>query len=556
MRSLPAALVLVLSSLAVVCVVLAGGTAAQTYGPGSWEIGMEWSWESNDTSQRSYIDDHTKLATASGKYDVWRTQTSYEGETTSAHRVTMWVENNHRRAYDEVSMRNGGDPITSMTEYSPPAPFPMWEGIGPGADIQLEVTEYTSYRSGVQYMGSEETTWDWYAVASPDVHEVETPAGTFEGFNVTVYKEEVDGDDAALYRYFYSHDARHWVATYDSDEELDLKLDELKLDPPPVARGFAAPNLLEAEGETTLYGHQSHTFDGEIASHEWRIPAGVTVDNTTLTEETTIEATNVTVRLDGADQERYRFVLTVTGTNGQTASDPVTVRVVEPDDRYQLEGPDWTEVGEPTELHLIPPKNGTVQEVDWRLEGPDGEEQLDEKDGLDAEIVFSQAGSYTVSVTYTDNEGTTATLTHSVFVVGGDGFSIQGDPDADTVQAGADAVGPAIVNPENGTRMATSSVDIAVHTSGLENPKLVLPNGLRVPLETDEPIDIATVPLTPPESTIRLVDGNQTLDQVTLLYEEPADPGTAESQDTGTNQAPFPWLSALLLAPLLRRRTR
>lgn len=450
MRSLPTAILLAVGSLAAVALVFAGAASAQSYGPDPWEIGMEWSWGSDDTSQRSYIDDHTKLATSTGKYDVWRTQTSYDGETTSAHRVTMWVENNHRRAYDEVNMRQAaGSPITSMTEYSPPAPFPMWEGIGPGADIQLEVTEYTSYRSGLQYLGSEETTWDWYAVASHDVHEVDTPAGTFEGFNVTVYKEEVDGDDAALYRYFYAHEARHWVATYDSDEELDLKLNQLQLDPPPIARGFAAPNIAQLGDEVTLYGHESHTHDGEIASHAWTVPAGVTVDNATLTEETTIEATNVTVRFDDAEQDRYRFVLTVTGTNGQTATDPVTVRVVEPDERYQLEGPGWSTVGEPTQLRLVPPENRTVQEARWTVDGP-GDVDPDDGQRLDPEIVFPHPGGYTVSVTYTDNEGTTGTLSHDVFVIGGDGFSIRGDPDQDTVQAGDDAVGPAIINPEIG----------------------------------------------------------------------------------------------------------
>jgi hypothetical protein len=551
MRSLPVVSLLTAGCL-VALVAVAGAGAAQdhSYGPEPWNLGLEWTWGNDDgTVHDTYVDDHREMVTQSGKYDAWMTRTTIEEDGESeAYRVTAYVENTHRRVYHEATTTNEeGDPVTAVTQYSPPAPYPMWESIGPGADIHLEVEEHTSYRVGLTPAGSENTTWDWYAWADEEVYNLTTPEGTFEGFNVTVYREAKDSSDVSRFEYFYSPEARNFVATWGADETVDMELTHLQLHPPPVARASSESGTVEEGENLTLRGGASHAIEGEVTEHTWRLPAGVAVDGQVRQAETTVGAENVTVTFPEAGT--YEVTLEVAASNDQTDTSTISVRVVERSDEYKLSAPDHAVAGDPVDLRLVTPEGAENVTATWAAEG------LGTVEGTDPAPVFQQPGRYTVDVTYEDSRGNTGTLSHEVVVVEAGGPSASGGNTPDLAED--DPLGPTILSPENGTTVSAEQTLVVARSTGLDDPGLMLPNGLRVPLDGSGEVDSAQVPLPRSSNTIALVDGDTTVDQVTIQQDDDADVrGASNDDDMGTNEAPFPWLATLLLAPLLRRRSR
>lgn len=548
MRPPPPGTLLALTLLCALGLVISSAAAVEARGPQPWEIGMEWFWESDDVEEASEVDDHTRIQTPAGLYDAWRTTTLRHDDEGTVHRLTMWVEDDHRRIYDEVTMRQAdGAPVTAMVEYTPPAPFPMWGGIQPCAQTTQEIKESISYRQGFTPAGSQRTTWNWTASASCDVFEMDTPAGALKGFNVTVYKEEVDGEDSELYRYFYAPEARHYVATYMSGE-VDMRLVDYDLDPPPIAIARASTTMAQPGEEVTLSARASYALAGEIDGYEWRVPAGVTLGEEPLQEALTVVDPAFNVTFEDPTEDTYRFELTVTATNNRSARDIVTVLITEGDEgAFTLNGPPFTFTDEATEFLLSPPEGGTITDATWEAEG------IDPVTGTNPEIVFPQAGSHTVRVTFTDSEGTTDHLAHDIVVIEGFGQAAATRDDATALEG--QQLGPSILFPENGTTMASAEVLIVARTAGLEDPKLLLPNGLRVPLETHENVDAATVPLPRAENAIQLLDGDEIVDQVLVHHDETTDdPSPEAATEDEAQPVPFPWLVALIIAPFLRRR--
>lgn len=552
MRLAPGVALLVTASVTLLLVVGGGAAAQDEFGPRPWELGMEWTWGNGSASQHTVVDDHTQMATHGGTYDVWMTKTTREeADGSSSFRVSAWEEGTHRRVYDEVhTYSSSGEPMRAMTEYSPPTAFPVWGEIGPGAEFYQEVEVTTNYMVGMQPAGGETTTWDWVAVADYETYNLTTPAGTFEGFNVTVYREEVNGSRANRYEYFYAHEPRTFVATLDGEGETDFELTDYDLRPPPVARGYTSPPIADVGENVTLYGHRSKALDGEIADISWKLPAGAIYEGQRLEETTRVEGENVTVRFP--EPGRYTAQLNVTATNNRSAEVPIGIRVADRSGTFKVTGPRHALVDEPTSFRLVPSEGVEVQEATWRAEG------IEPVSGTEPAITFPREGRYTLNVTYTDSEGNTGSLTHDLVVVDVGNATSRGTLGG-SAGANPDAAGmvPGILSPDNGTRFDEAQTLIVARAAGLDDPKLMLPNGLGVPLDPGaDGIDTAQVPL--PEGThrIELVDGNATVDAVTLTYEDHDAQADGADRVLGTNDVPFPGLAVLLFAPLLRRNPR
>lgn len=542
-----AVLLLVLAGMAI-AVALSGQAAAAEdsedpeFGPRAWEIGMEWAWDNGSATQETAVHDHKELATRDGRYQVWMTRSHRNLEDGSQHmRVTAWTEGAHRRAYDEVHIyRSGQDPLTVTTSYSPPAAFPIWETIGPGASWAKEVKTVTSYMVGTTPAGQETHTWKWAAWADNHVYNLTTPAGTYEGFNVTVYKEEVNGSDASRYRYFYAHEARHFVATFDSDENVDFELTDVVLKPPPNARGFTVPTIATVGENITLYGFRSSARSGEIDTIEWVLPNG-----------TVLPGPNATTRFDDAGVKKVK--LRVSDTTGQVSTVPLSIRVIERTPNFKIAGPSHATVEEGTSFRLIPPGDREVRRATWHARN------VPTQSGTQAEMVFPEAGSYNITVTFVDSEGTTGRVHHKVRVVEGSGQAAGNGTAANgALRESAQSLVPQILSPENNTRLDQKQALIVARTTELDDPALVLGNGLRVSLDDQGNIASAQVPLSGDTTRIELVDGHRIIDAVTLLRgsSDVSTNGGSDDGSPGTNSVPFPWLAPLLVIPLLRRRER
>jgi NADPH:quinone reductase-like Zn-dependent oxidoreductase len=103
--------------------------------------------------------------------------------------------------------------------------------------------------------------------------------------------------------------------------------------------------------------------------------------------------------------------------------------------------------------------------------------------------VFPQSGRYTVNVTYEDNEGTTGWLTHDVVVVEGNTAAGTRNGTTDVTDGATSPLGPAILAPENGSTLADRQTLVVARIAGLEDPALVLANGLRVPFDGLEDVE-------------------------------------------------------------------
>lgn len=518
-------------------------------GPREWTLGMSWHWENETSFQDVWVTDDTEMKTRHGSYDVWMTRSRRVAEDGTEYvTLTAWEKNTHRRVYDQVHIyRQGAESMTASTSYNPPAPFPVWGTITPGGQVSQKIHTVTEYSVGFQPAGREEHTWRWVAWGDEETYNLTMPAGTFEGFNVTIYREEINENDAEAgddgsesksqrFRYFYAPEAHHFGATFDSQNELDYQLQDLVLDPPPAGHAESEPAIPQVGETFTLDARKSYDENGNITTYEWTFPNG-----TTKTGE------QVTARFDEPGRKRIQLHL-VSDTHQETTL-TFTVRVIERTPKFKIAGPSATAVEEGTSFRIVAPEDHELRRAKWQARN------VEPRTGEQVELSFPQPGRYNLTVTYVDKQGNTGTLHHEVHVVEVRGA---GNSTLDASEGRAvDALEPSIVSPANDTKITEKQVLVVARTVGLDDPALLLPNGLRVPLNAHGDIASAQVPIRAETSELRLVDGDTVVDRIVVHQSDEASvAGGANTTTTDTNDAPFPLVTFLLIIPLLRRRKR
>lgn len=510
--------------------------AVDRVGPAEWIHGMEWAWENDTVHQRTVVTDETAVRRTGEQYNAVFTQSFIRDEDgPNKQRVTAWTQGGLERIYDKVTIdRENQETLTVIRHYTPPAPYPFWAGISPGELVEREIQTTTEYMVGLQPVGSEHHNWTWTVGTSDHIYERDTPAGTFEGYNVSVHKQDQDSDAQSLYRYFYSPETHTFAETLDADGGSDFEMTDLMLNPPPTARTHVRPSLPTTNETVTLDARGSHDSHGELTRIAWTLPNGTTVED-------------VVVNVTFSEPGEKRATLTLESDTGRTLRVPVTFRVVEAGPEYRLVGPDATAAGEPTRFQLAIPEDGTLDRASWKAENVPSQE------GAEAVFAFPRAGSYNVSATYVDKNGTTGTLHHEVHVVAGT------EEGPTNVEDAAERREAGFLSPENDTQVEGSSVLVVLRTVGLEDPHVILESGLRVPVEADAEVVSERLPAPESETTFRLVDGEQPVDQLTVDVVEATDiddpDAVASSEDAETTPGPLvPTVLALLAAVSLIRR--
>ena len=171
----------------------------------------------------------------------------------------------------------------------------------------------------------------------------------------------------------------------------------------PTAVATASPLTGEAPLTVSLDGTGSTDSDGTIVSYQWTYTGG--------------EASGETATIELTAAGTYAIVLTVTDDDGATATDTVTVTVTEPEPDNLAP----TAVATASPLTGDAPltvsldgtgstdADGTIVSYQWTYTGG-------EASGETATIELTEAGTYAIVLTVTDNDGATATDTVTVTV--------------------------------------------------------------------------------------------------------------------------------------------
>ena len=158
----------------------------------------------------------------------------------------------------------------------------------------------------------------------------------------------------------------------------------------------------------------SYAESGEIASYSWAIEApdgSLTDPDCPDCERTSFEA---------SETGEYSVRLTVEDTAGRTASDTLYVTVVDAAaPEVSLSGPDHAAAGENASVEMAARTNGTaLSSVVWLIDGKQHAASF--LDGADAtesiDVPTAEAGTHTIDVIVTDENGTAAGARHEVTV--------------------------------------------------------------------------------------------------------------------------------------------
>lgn len=545
MREMVVVLILLFGSIAGLGFLI-GGAAAQMFEPipKPWTVGMEWSWDGPEAEEKLWVHEETDLQTPSGRYDVFIHKGRHiQDDGTYKFRMLAFLEGSHRRAYEEIhTTTTGGDQVTQTISYDPPVPFPFWERMEPGKMKVVDSTTTTNTMVGLTPVGQETTEWRWVAKADEETREMTTPAGTFEGYQVSIFKKNQDTGNVTEHRFFYAPEVRHYQAILDGNDDPTLGLTDFTLDPPPVAHGRVIPSLPVAGEPVVLDASNSYDRNGNLTDITWTLPDGTTRQGTQINHTFT-------------EAGRFRLTLSVTDDHHQTTEIPVPVRVVEPGPRLELIGPDVAIAKEPTPYRLVVPEEKTARQITWNGPG------LETQHGTDVEIVFPQAGGYKLTVSFLDSDGNTARLTHGVTVFGDrDGAGTSSGQPGQTDRAGQEleSLPPAILEPTNNTRFDRDQILVVARVASMEDPAIVLGNGLRVPLASAGGIATAEVPITGERTVLELHEGHDPIDRVVVLRDAPQrSTDTHGDQEASSQEIPLGILPAVLtltFIAVLRRR--
>jgi len=178
----------------------------------------------------------------------------------------------------------------------------------------------------------------------------------------------------------------------------------------------------------------SYAESGEIVSYSWEIegPDGSLTDpDCPSCERTSFEASAT---------GEYSVRLTVEDTAGRTATDTLYVTVVDAAaPAVSLAGPDHAAVGENASVGMTARANGTaLSSVVWLVDGEQHAASfLEGAEATDAiDVPTAEAGTYTIDVIVTDENGTAAGARHEVTVHDESEFDVAMDPLSEEYDAG------------------------------------------------------------------------------------------------------------------------
>jgi YD repeat-containing protein len=176
---------------------------------------------------------------------------------------------------------------------------------------------------------------------------------------------------------------------------------------PPSASFTATPNPALTGQTVTFDGSASTDPDGSITNYSWDLDGNGTYETDTGTSATATRsyasADTVTVGLRVTDNDDS----TAVATESVTVDNRAPIASFD----YSPAAPQTFDVIDFTSASTDP--DGTVVLQEWDLNG-DG--QFDDGSGASAQRSFSSAGTYTVKLRVTDNDGASAVATESVSI--------------------------------------------------------------------------------------------------------------------------------------------
>jgi len=174
---------------------------------------------------------------------------------------------------------------------------------------------------------------------------------------------------------------------------------------PPTASFTVSPSEPEVDGSVVVDASGSSDTDGTIASYAWDLGDGTTASGTTAAHAYTAAGT-YTVQLTVTDDDGATDTTTqtVTVTDGEPANQPPTAS-------FTVSSASPT-VGETVTVDAAgsTDSDGTIASYDWTF--GDGATAS----GTTGSYAYSTAGTYTVELTVTDDDGATDTATQTVTV--------------------------------------------------------------------------------------------------------------------------------------------
>ena len=190
---------------------------------------------------------------------------------------------------------------------------------------------------------------------------------------------------------------------------------------PPTAALTASPLSPLSGQAVTLDAGDSSDPDGPIAKYEWDLDGDGTfeVDTSTVSQLTHAFAT------PGVHTVRVR----VTDGDGATATKSVDVTVANRKPTAQIEDPGLGIAGQQMVLDASgsTDPDGTVDQYDWDLDN-NGTYESDSGTIATRQVTFDTAGTKTVGLRVTDNDGGTATTTISFKVTTAPNASLSATP--------------------------------------------------------------------------------------------------------------------------------
>ena len=217
------------------------------------------------------------------------------------------------------------------------------------------------------------------------------------------------------------------VAIYDralGAEEIAQQYYANGADRPPTASFAASPNPASV-GETVLLDASgSSDPDGQVVKYEWDLDGNGSYEVDTDTSPEAARAFST--------PGEHQVGLRVTDDEGTTATTTRTVTVTAPNQPPTASftaSPNPASVGEAVLLDASGSSDpdGEVVKYEWDLNG-DGSYETDGGAGATTSHIFEGAGSHQVGLRVTDDEGTTATTTRTVSVVGPYGTAVASTP--------------------------------------------------------------------------------------------------------------------------------
>jgi PKD repeat protein len=186
-----------------------------------------------------------------------------------------------------------------------------------------------------------------------------------------------------------------------------LCLAQSTVDKPPVASFTVAPSTASPGTSIAFNGSASSDPDGTITGYAWNFGDGTT-------------GSGVTASHSYATAGTYSVSLTVTSNAGLTGSSSTTITIDQPPSANFVATPAATTVGTPIGFNgsASTDVGGSITGYAWNFgDGTTGS-------GVTASHSYATAGTYSVSLTVTDNAGLTNSIASSVTITAAGGTSV------------------------------------------------------------------------------------------------------------------------------------